>query len=45
MTDNSVVKAWPQKEINAVLNGDISGGLSQLPLIYGDEEKILDDKL
>lgn len=42
MTDNSVVKAWPQKEINAVLNGDISGGTKRLlPLIHGDKEKIL----
>lgn len=44
MTDNSVVKAWPQKEINAVLNGDISGGTKRLlPLIHGDKEKILNN--
>lgn len=44
MTDNSVVKAWPQKEINAVLNGDISGGTKRLlPLIHGDKDKILND--
>ncbi|WP_053388461.1 TIR domain-containing anti-phage reverse transcriptase [Pseudomonas sp. 10-1B] len=42
MTENSVIKAWPQKEINAVLNGDISGGTKRLlPLIHGDKEKIL----
>ncbi|WP_158619340.1 TIR domain-containing anti-phage reverse transcriptase [Pseudomonas sp. v388] len=42
MTDNSVVKKWPQKEINAVLNSDISGGQNRLlPLIHGDAENIL----
>lgn len=42
MTDNSVGKAWPQQEINSVLNGDISGGTKRLlPLVCGDKENIL----
>lgn len=42
MTDKSVGKAWPQQEINSVLNGDISGGTKRLlPLIHGDKETIL----
>ncbi|HFH3420005.1 TIR domain-containing anti-phage reverse transcriptase [Pseudomonas aeruginosa] len=44
MTDNSVGKAWPQQEINSVLNGDISGGTKRLlPLIYGDKDSILNN--
>ncbi len=42
MTDSSVGKAWPQQEINSVLNGDISGGTKRLlPLIYGNKDNIL----
>lgn len=44
MTDNSVGKAWPQQEINSVLNGDISGGTKRLlPLIHGNKENILNN--
>ncbi|MCP2023270.1 UNVERIFIED_ORG: hypothetical protein J2Y76_004185 [Pseudomonas reinekei] len=44
MTDKSVGKAWPQQEINSVLNGDISGGTKRLlPLIHGNKEKILNN--
>ncbi|EME01864.1 hypothetical protein B381_01649 [Stutzerimonas stutzeri NF13] len=42
MTENSVEKKWPQKEINAVLSNEIKHGKNKLlPLIHGDAEEIL----
>lgn len=42
MTENSVEKKWPQKEINAVLGNEIKHGKNKLlPLIHGDAEDIL----
>ncbi|KTS93178.1 hypothetical protein NS376_22315 [Pseudomonas oryzihabitans] len=42
MTENSVDKKWPQKEINAVLSSEIKHDKSKLlPLIHGDAEIIL----
>lgn len=42
MTENSVEKKWPQKEIHAVLSNEISSGKNKLlPLIHGDPEDIL----
>lgn len=42
MTENSVEKKWPQKEINAVLSNEIKNGKNKLlPLIHGDAEEIL----
>lgn len=44
MTDKSVGKSWPQKEINAVLNQEIKAGTNKLlPLICGDAEDILSE--
>ncbi len=41
MTNNSVGKAWPQKEINSVLNQEISSGKKRLlPLVDGDPADI-----
>lgn len=42
MTENSVEKKWPQKEVNAVLGNEIKHGKNKLlPLIHGDAEEIL----
>ncbi|ALN17283.1 TIR domain-containing anti-phage reverse transcriptase [Ectopseudomonas mendocina] len=42
MTENSVDKKWPQKEINAVLSNEIKHDKNKLlPLIHGDAEEIL----
>lgn len=44
MSENSVGKKWPQKEINAVLNSDITKGTNKLlPLISGNAEVILSE--
>jgi retron-type reverse transcriptase len=44
MSDNSVGKKWPQKEINAVLNSEITNGTNKLlPLINGNAEDILSE--
>lgn len=42
MSENSVEKKWPQKEINAVLSNEIKHDKSKLlPLIHGNAEDIL----
>lgn len=42
ITDKSIEKSWPQKEINAVLNQEIKAGTNKLlPLISGNEEELL----
>lgn len=42
MSENSVEKKWPQKEINAVLSNEINHDKSKLlPLIHGNAEDIL----
>lgn len=42
MSENSVEKKWPQKEINAVLSNEIKHDKSKLlPLIHGNAEEIL----
>lgn len=44
MSENSVGKKWPQKEINAVLNSEITNGTNKLlPLVNGNAEEILSE--
>lgn len=41
LSDNSIEKSWPQKEINAVLSQEINSNETKLlPLIFGNEDEI-----
>ena len=40
LTENSIAKSWPLKEINSTLAREISSGKVLLPIIYGSEEII-----
>lgn len=42
ITDKSVGKSWPQREINAVLANEITGDSQLLVLVKGDAKKLLD---
>ncbi|MBV5278123.1 MAG: TIR domain-containing protein [Campylobacteraceae bacterium] len=40
LSDNSIEKKWPKKEINSTLSREISGDKVLLPILAGDERKI-----
>ena len=42
MSEDSIKKKWPKKEVNAALNREIQGRQIFLPLIIGDTNKILE---
>lgn len=41
LSENSIQKSWPQKELHSAISRDISGEQKILPLIIGDPSKIL----
>lgn len=43
MSEKSIKKAWPRKELNSAVAREISGDQKVLPLIVGDYKKILSE--